>query len=186
MVEKEMRIKREDRARWISKVRFRMHDIKEIRKKYPDWDSLSKKEKMEALKNVDPIYEEDRTNTFTEDGIRHIVDKLQGQSVADVSHYAIGSGTTPPEITDPDLETRENTQVITSTTDAGLTLETSTFWDTTEANGITFAEGGILAGGTPGTPGSGGVLMARTLFTPQTKDSTKTFTVDHDITGIPL
>ncbi len=147
---------------------------------------MSKAEKIAALKSVKPLYEEEIENVTTENMARHAVDKFDGQAVADVTHYAAGSGTTPPVITDTDLDTRETTVVLTVTTDAGLTLESTAFWDTTEANGLTFAEGGLLAGGTPGEPGSGGVLLARELFAaPQVKDSTKTFTVDHDLTFVP-
>lgn len=169
-----------------SNYRLRIHLASDLRLRFPYWDYLTVPRKIARLDAVIPLYQERWSNITTENLIRHITDKLMGQAVADVSHYAIGSGTTPPSITDTDMVTRENTQIITAIQDSGLTLETSTFWDTTEANGITFAEGGILAGGTPGTPGSGGILLARVVFaTPQTKDSTKTFTVDHDLTGTP-
>ncbi len=186
MTDRERARKRASRLRIKSKVRLRVHKIDDIKKAYPRWDSMSKREKVEALKSITPLYEEEITNVTTENLARHVVDKLDGQAVADVTHYAAGSGTTPPSITDTDLDTRETTIALTLTTDAGLTLESTAFWDTTEANGLTFAEGGLLAGGTPGEPGSGGVLLARELFAaPQVKDSTKTFTVDHDITFIP-
>ncbi len=175
-----------DRYRYVAKVRLRVHKLDDIKRVHPTWDTMSRREKMEALRTVTPLYEEEQTNITTENLIRHIHDKLDGQVVDDVDTYAIGSGTTPPTIMDADLDTRENTQLITTVTDSGLTLETSTFWDTTEANGITFAEGGLLAGGTTGTPGSGGVLLARVVFaSAQVKDATKTFTVDHDLTGTP-
>ncbi len=183
---KKTRPRRTDKYGWRGRVRLRVHKIDEIKKRHPNWESYSRKEKMEALRDVDPLYEEEIENITTEDLIRYLTDQMQGQAVPDVDHYAVGSGTTDPLVTDSDLDTRENTQLTTTVTDAGLTLETQTFWDTTEINGITVAEGGLLAGGTAGTPGSGGALLGRVVFaTPQTKDSTKTFTIDHDLTGTP-
>lgn len=169
-----------------SNYRLRIHLASDLRRRFPYWDHLTVPRKVARLDAVMPLYQERGSNITTENLIRHITDKLMGQAVSDVTHYAIGSGTTPPSITDTDMVTREHTQLITALNDAGLTLELSTFWDTTEANGIVFREGGPLAGGTAGTPGSGGILLARVVFaTPQTKDSTKTFTVDHDLTGTP-
>lgn len=180
------RWKRVDRGGARGHVVLRVHRAEDIRRQIPDWKDLSRKDKLVALRKVAPLHEQEVTNLTTEGWARHWVDKFMGQAVPDVSHYAVGSGTTAPKITDTDLATRQNTQPITLLQDAGLTLETSTFWDTTEINGVTVAEGGILAGGTPGTPGSGGVLLARVLFDPaQTKDSSKTFTIDHDHTGVP-
>ena len=177
---------RSSRLRAKGTVRFRVHKIDDIKRAHPTWDTMTKEEKVVALRSVTPLYEEIITNVSTENGARHAVDKFDGQAVADVTHYAAGSGTTPPLITDTDLATRVSTILLTVTTDAGLKLESTAFWDTTEANGLTFAEGGLLAGGTPGEPGSGGVLLARELFAAaQVKDATKTFTVDHDLTFVP-
>lgn len=168
------------------RVRLRVHRIADIHREIPEWDALDRASKVLALRDLRPEYEEDRENVTTENLAKHLVDKLMGQAVPNVDHYAIGDGTATPLITNQDLASRKHTQNVTLLQDAGTKLDTSTFWDTGEANGIIFREGGPLAGGATGTPGSGGVLLARVLFaSPQTKDNTKTFTVDHSLTFMP-
>lgn len=156
-------------------VKVTVHNIDDLRREVDDWDSLSKQEKLEASRDVDPMETIEDHNT-TVDGLNeYIVDNLDpSQSVnEDASHLEVGSdGNTTPTTSDTGMNTSVGTFSVTSDSDNGKDLFTSTFLDTSQANGNTLAECGLT------TASSGGTLLNHSTFTDFNKTSSNTFTLD--------
>ncbi len=57
-----------------SHARLRVHDIGDLRAKFPEWDSMTRLEKVEATRQVDPIHEQVSEPTVA----RHLMDFVSG------------------------------------------------------------------------------------------------------------
>ena len=110
-------------------------------------------------------------NMVTQNGFNLMRDRLAGSAVNPLSHFAIGTGTTTPVITNAALETEIFRDVITAIeTDDGL-LTITYFLGSSSANGNTLGEIGLL------NASSSGVLFARAVLAPTiVKNSTRQVT----------
>jgi len=161
-----------------------VHDVDELREEYPNWDEMSKQEKMSAIREVEPATQETVYNVTTDRFHEYIVDNLDPAQTAakdnvSSSHLALGtdaaSGTAT---TDTDLNTRAYNEPVTDHADNGKELLASTFLDSTEGNGNTFDELGLFTGD-PNNLGNAEVFMLNhATFASVTKDNTKTVTFD--------
>lgn len=157
-------------------VEVSIHDIDDLRKEVPGWDSLSKLEKMEAARNVDAIEEDSASNTTCIGLHEYIVDNLDSnQSVNEsVSHLAVGDNDTAPASGNVNLNNEVGRFSVTSVNDAGSLLDISTFLDTSEANGNTLKEIGLTNQATV----SGDILFNHSTISDIVKTSNKTATID--------
>lgn len=154
------------------------HDIDTLRKQWPGWDENPKWVKRELAKRTEPDREQHHSNT-TVDGLhKYIVDNLDpSQSVnKTASHLAVGKGTSQPASGDTSLNNEVTRVQTTDDSDNGTTLFTSTFLDTTEANGNTLEEVGLF------TAASGGTMLNHALISSITKDDETTATIDVSLT----
>lgn len=155
-------------------VHIKVHDVSDV----PGWDSYTKSEKRKILEEKDPVQESHQTNTTVNGLFEYIVDNLDtGQSVnEDASHLALGTSTTDPTVDDTALGNEVFRTGVTSTLDDGTSLSTSTFIDTSEANGNTIEEVGLF------TASSGGTLLNHASVQSVAKTSSKTLTIDVTLT----
>lgn len=165
---------------WDANVHVRVHDVADLRARYPDWESLSRRERLARTRRVAPIHT-DRVSNVTVVGLHeHVVDALDpDQSVdLDASHLAVGDDdSTDPATGDTSLNNQIGVIERAASTDGGTSLTTSTLIDTSELNGNTLKEVGLT------TAASGGTLLNHALIDPVDKDDDKTVTVDVDLTA---
>lgn len=157
------------------------HDLETLRARWPGWDENPKWVKRELAKRTKPDREQHNANT-TVDGLHeYIVDNLDpSQSVnLDASHLAVGTGTTQPASGNTSLNNEVFRVATTDDSDNGTTLFTSTFLDTSEANGNTLEEVGLF------TASSGGTLLNHSLISSIPKDDETTATIDVSLTFQP-
>jgi hypothetical protein len=162
-------------------VHVREHDIGTLREQWTGWDENPKWVKRELARRTEPDREQHNANT-TVDGLHeYIVDNLDpSQSVdLDASHLAVGTGTTQPASGNSSLNNEVFRVATTDDSDNGATLFTSTFLDTSEANGNTLEEVGLF------TASSGGTLLNHSLISSITKDDETTATIDVSLTFQP-
>lgn len=156
------------------------YDVDELREKYDDWDQKSKEEKLELVQGEEPLEEVESENTAVDGQHEVIVDNLDPSQDASItaSHVAIGVDNTSPSSSDASLNDEKYRTDITSSTDEGTSLATSTFIDGTEANGHTFVEGGLVTG----SASENWKLLNHSTFNSVVKDSSKSLTIDVDLT----
>ncbi len=92
-------------------------------------------------------------------------DLLVGDATATLTHFALGTGTTSVVAGDTALETEVYRDVITQTSTSDGEVEVKQYLSSTEANGSSLSEAGLL------TASTGGVLFARVTYTPIAKTS---------------
>jgi len=111
----------------------------------------------------------------------YIVDALDPDQSAnlDATHLAAGTGTTQPASGNTSLNNEVFRVQTTDSSDNGTTLFTSTFLDTSEANGNALEEVGLI------TASSGGTLLNHSLIGTITKDDETTATIDVSLTFQP-
>ena len=123
-----------------------------------------------------PTPDETETTNTTVDGLNeYIVDELDpGQTVdLDASHMAFGDdGASGTSSSDSSLNNEQYRTSVTDNVDNGKDLLCSTFLDSSEANGYTIDEVGVI------TASSGGTLLNHATISSVSKDSTKTATID--------
>jgi len=153
-----------------------------------DYDSLTKQEKMELSRDVEPEYEDTVYNVTTDSLHEYFVDNLDPDNTAveanvDVSWLGLGTNGGGGTVTsDTDLNTRTYEETVTDVADNGKDLLASTFLDSTEGNGNDFDELGLFSGD-PANLGDAEVfLLNHASFATVTKDNTKTVTFDVTLT----
>ena len=140
---------------------------------YPSYASI-----VEArLRGERPLLEQSIGNLIVTAGKNHVADLLIGSSTEGFSYCGVGSGSTAPSSSDTDLEAPIGSRKqVTDRFRSNNVATFSTFFSSTDNNG-TWSECGLF------TAQSGGVMLCRALFTTSfTKDSSKTATIDWDIT----
>jgi hypothetical protein len=155
---------------------------------FPQWEKLSKEEKLEASRKVQPVTEDTVYNVTTNALHEYFVDNLDPDNTSpeaniSVSFLALGtdasSGTAE---TDTDLNSREYEEPVTDVADNGAELLASTFLDSTEGNGEEFDELGLFSGDPANLANTEVFLINHATFAAVTKDSTKTVTFDVTLT----
>lgn len=164
------------------------YDVDELRAHYPNWDQMSKEEKLEATRAVRPSDEETVYNVTTDRLHEYFVDNLDpsnNSTEANVSSSWLGLGTDSASGTstsDTDLNTRVYEEAVTDHADNGKELLASTFIDSTEANGNTLDELGLFTGDPANLANTEVFLMNHATFSAVTKDNSKTVTFDVTLT----
>jgi len=140
-------IREESPVSCTGRIRISVYDLKKLYKKYPEWNSLSKKEKLEIDKG-EPEEIIVESNTTTQNLHKDIVRNFDRNtsSKQEATHLAVGVGTSTPSATDTILNNEVYRTLITSVNRNGRDLETSTFLDGGEANGYTLSEVGLTSG----------------------------------------
>lgn len=180
------------------------HDVDDLREAVPEWDDLDKKAKKlvtlppegidlgdvdedyhdYALLEVEPT-DEEHTHNVTCVGLHeYIVDNLDPAQTAvkdnvTAAYLGLGTdGTTTPASGDTDLNTRVYSETVTDHADNGASILCSTFVDSTEGNGNTFAELGLYSGDPANLANADVFLLNHSTFSGVTKDNSKTVTFD--------
>ncbi len=163
-----------------SNIRVAVYDTREL-KRVSDWDALTDEAKLGVMDDQAPLREHHHHNTTTVDLFEYLVDDLdQNQSVdVDVTHLAFGDDGTHPSSGNRSLNNEVYRTTIASSTDAGDTLETRTLLDTSEANGYTLREIGLV------TASSGGLLLNHSLINDEAKNDQKAFSIDVSLSAGP-
>ena len=163
-----------------SNIRVAVYDGREL-ERTTEWGQLSQSEKLAVMDSRDPLREQYHHNTTTVDLFEYLVDDLDPNQSADVdvTHLAFGDDGTEPASGNRSLNNEVYRTQIASASDAGDTLETRTLLDTTEANGYTIRECGLV------TASSGGLLLNHSLLTEEPKNDRKAFSVDVSISAGP-
>lgn len=112
----------------------------------------------------------------TQTSLNSIRTQVLNSIQTEISHIAIGSDNTAPDVTDTALGSEITRESLVDEDILIDTYSTYIFLDTTEANGNTIREMGAF------NQASGGTMFNRALTNEIAKDSTKEVTVQLDIT----
>lgn len=151
------------------------------------YSKLSKQEKLQLSREVEPVYEDTVYNVTTDSLHEYFVDNLDPGNTAteanvDVSWAGLGTGGgSGTSTSDSDLNTRTYEETVTDVADNGKELLASTFLDSTEGNTNDFDEIGLFTAD-PDTSGPEVFLINHATFATVTKDNTKTVTFDVTLT----
>lgn len=161
------------------------HDVSDLKKAYPEWDSFSEKQKLQATRSVEPVDIDTVYNVTTDELHKYFVRNLdRGDSSPeanlDAQWLALGTSSADGVGTgDTDLNTRTYEEQITDVANNGKDLLASTFLDSTEGNGNTFDEIGLFTGDPNNASGNPEIFMINhATFSGVTKDNSKTVTFD--------
>jgi hypothetical protein len=165
-----------------------VHNEADLRARTDDYDSLSKEQKMELARDVEPQYEDTVYNVTTDALHEYFVDNLDpgnSSASANVSAAWLGlgvNGGAGTSTSDTDLNSRTYEETVTDVADNGKDLLASTFIDSTEGNNNDFDELGLFSGD-PTTLSNNDVFMLNhAQFATVEKDNTKTVTFDVTLT----
>lgn len=109
-------------------------------------------------------------------GRNMIRDLLNGDTVAALSHFAVGTGTTAPASTDTTLGTEVFRDVFTKVTEADAKLTIQYFLGSQSANGNDLSEAGLFNDDTTGT------MYARVTFPADAKTASEAWTFNWELT----
>lgn len=141
-------------------------------------NGLDRADARELLELTPPEADVEETTNTTVAGLHeYIVDNLDPNQATnlDCSHLAVGTDNTAPTTSESSLGTEAYRTAITDVIDNGNDLTTSTFLDSSEANGNTLVEVALYSAST------GGTMFNRSLITAISKDNTKTATIDVEL-----
>lgn len=162
-------------------VRVALHDLETLRDRYPDWDSLDKAEKLRRARDVPPdrvVTASNLTTTGHHELLVDVLDETQSTN-EDASHLAVGTDDgTDPSSGNSSLNNEVYRTTIAETTDNGATLFTSTFLDSTEANGNDLVEVGLVTSDSSGSD----ILLNHSIIDVINKDDETTATIDVELT----
>lgn len=149
------------------------HDASIVLKENPDWDRLSRSEKMQRLQELEPSETYHNYNVTTVGLNESIVDNIDINQSFDreASHLAVGTDDSDTSSADTALGNEVARFSVTDTVDNGSEIDISTFIDTSEANGNTLKEVGLF------TAASGGKMLNHALITDVVKTPEKTLTI---------
>lgn len=123
----------------------RSYDVETIRGEYPGWDSMDDEERLSALESIEPDEKSQTSNLVLDSYLTDLAIAIANNSMenVDITHLAVGNGTTAPASTNTTLNNEVyRTKIGTRESDAGDVL-TSTLFGQTEANGYTLTECGL-------------------------------------------
>jgi len=165
------------------------HDVSDLQEEADgDYDSLSREEKLELARSVEPVEEDTVYNVTTDRLHEYFVDNLDPDNSspeANLSVEWLGLGTDGSAGTatsDTALNSRQYSEVVTDVADNGKDLLASTFLDSTEGNGSDFEELGLFTGDPTNLSNEEVFLINHATFSSVTKDNTKTVTFDVTLT----
>ena len=149
-----------------------------------DYESLSREEKLELARRVEPTEQDTVYNVTTDRLHEYFVDNLDPDNSnpeANLSVEWLGLGTggdTGTATSDTQLNSQAYTEVVTDIVDNGKDLLASTFLDSTEGNESDFDELGLFTGDPDNISNEEVFLINHATFAAVTKDDTKTVTFD--------
>lgn len=157
-------------------VHVRVHDADVLRAVEPRFDELSKRGQRAVASYVPPDREFRESNTTVDrfhTGLAEVADPNTSRTLT-ASHLAVGTGTTMPSSGDTALTTEVYRTSITDSSVTGTDLFTSTFLDTSEANGNDLEEIGLAESGTDGAAD----ILNHSLVATISKSADNTATID--------
>jgi len=166
------------------RIERKTHSIDSLKSQYDEWDNMSKSEKLDSSRQIEPDETDTVYNVTTTNLHEYFVNNLDPNqnSVEDnVNISFIGLGTdsaTGTTVGDDDLNNRVYEEQVTDVTDNGAEILSSTFVDSTEANGFNIDEVGLYSGDPANLSNSEVFLLNHATFAAVTKDNTKTVTFD--------
>jgi len=172
----------------VGRIERKTHDIETLKSRIPEWDTLSRQEKVAASRNVEPDSSEVVYNVTTDALHEYFVDNLDPDNTSteanvSVDYFSLGTDAGGGTATaDTDLNNRTYSEQVTDVADNGKDLLASTFLDSTEGNGNTFDELGLWSGDPANATNPEVFLINHATFSPVTKDNTKTVTFDVTLT----
>jgi len=178
----------DSKLRMNGRIDTRVHNTSDLRDYADDYDSLSKKEKLELSREVEPEYEDTVYNVTTDLLHEYFVDNLDPDNTNAEANVAVGwlglgtNGGGGTATGDTDLNNRTYEETVTDVADNGKDLLASTFLDSTEGNNNTFDEIGLFTGDPANLTNPEVFLINHATFANVTKDNTKTVTFDVTLT----
>ncbi|AGM11358.1 hypothetical protein M199_gp028 [Halogranum tailed virus 1] len=169
-------------------IETKVHDVSDLQEAHPDWDEMSKKEKLAATKDVEPTFTDVEYNVTTDLLHEYFVDNLDPDNTAaeanvSASWLALGTdGGSGTATSDTDLNNRVYSEAVTDHADNGKELLASTFIDSTEANGNTLDELGLFTDDPANLANPEVFMINHSSFAAVTKDNSKTVTFDVTLT----
>lgn len=166
----------------------RVHDVSELREQADNYDELTRAEKLELARDVEPVDEETVYNVTTDQLHEYFVRNLNPSNTAaqdnvDASWLGLGTDSASGTSTsDTDLNTRVYSQTVDSHSNNGKELLASTFIDSSSANGNTLDELGLFSGDPTNLGNADVFLLNHATFSAVSKDSSKTMTFDVTLT----
>jgi hypothetical protein len=164
------------------------HELGHLKTAFPQWEQLSKKEKLEASRKVKPVEKDTFYNVTTSSLHEYFVDNLDPDNEspeANVSVEFLGLGIDAASGTaeaDTDLNDRVFEGPVTDVAKNGSELLASTFISSSDGNGNDFDELGLFSGDPANISDPSVFLINHAEFPAVTKDSTKTVTFDVTLT----
>lgn len=161
-------------------VHVRVHTLQRLRDRWSGWDANPKWVKRLLAGRTPPDDEQHHSNTTTVGLHELIVDNLHSGTEADetASHLAVGVDDTDPSSGDTELAEEVARTEVTDDSNNGTSLFTSTFFDTSEANGNQLSEVGLVTSDAGGSD----VLLNRSLISAIDKNDETTATIDVTLT----
>lgn len=160
-------------------IRVAVHGADSLRRAARDrdleFDRLSRDQRAALARTVEPDWADETTNTTVRDLHEWIVNQLDPDSSPGsrtLEYLAVGTDGSDATVGDAALGNEVYRVVHTERENRGRDLWTSTFLDTTEANGNTLQEVGLV------TQSSGGMFANRAVIAEVEKNSKKTCTID--------
>lgn len=174
--------------RMKGRIDTKVHKESDLRERADNYNSLSKKEKMELSRDVEPEYEDTAYNVTTDSLHEYFVDNLDPGNDSAGSNVNAGwvglgiNGGGATDTSDTDLNTRTYEEEVTDVADNGKELLASAFIDSDEGNGNTFDEIGLFSGDPANLGDSDTFLINHATFSDVEKDNTRTVTFDVTLT----
>lgn len=166
----------------IDNIVIKEHRLDDLKDACPEWDALTKSQKLEVSRTVEPVGTSSTHNVTTLEYHEYLVDLGDygtASSIENMEFLALGSDDTPPDENNTALNVEEFRTGVTDFVNNGAEALMSTFMDSTEGNGITYVEGGIFSYDTGGT----GIMFNHGILDQsRSKTSDNTITVDVTIT----
>jgi len=124
-------------------------DAERLRRRWPDWDRLSKQQQIRRLRASEmvPLREHTTTNQVSLDHRENFATYIDPNGSAtdiDASHVALGDGGGSAQVNANSLGNQVYQEAVDSTTNNGTSLDTTTLIGQSEGNGSTFNEAALL------------------------------------------
>ena len=165
-------------------VTANLYDTDTLRKEYSNWDKMSRSEKYNATKNIDPVETDTVYNVTTVAMHEYFVDNLNPNNINDEANVsakwvALGTGgSSPDDNTQADLNNRQYSEEADSIADNNDELIVSAFLEAGIGNGNDFNEIGIFTGDPDNLSNADVFKLNHATFSAISKDSTQTLTFD--------
>lgn len=130
----------------IDNVEVLIHAVEDLRAQIPDWDELTRREKLQRSRDVEPVRRWETHNVTLEQYHEEIIRGLDPavENDLEISHLALGNGDSAPSVGDDGLENELFRTTITDIVNRDTEILASTFLTSSMANGDSYYEGAIV------------------------------------------